>query len=160
MRADLHHYHGVHLDDALDRVPAVTLAQWIRHLPEDSATARAEAGDMAGWTLLASNVADLLDLLTYWVTSEYVGRTTDPDDPEVKAERKRRKAAGLRPPPVPLVQPVAHRPPSLAAQYQQRFEQMVEQFRDYRGPDRPADADQGPGRRMVSSDDFDAALGL
>lgn len=137
------------------------LSQYIRHLPAGSATARAEAGDMAGWSLHASNVADILDLLTYLVTSDYVAKTTDPDDPEVKAEAKRRKTAGLKPPPLPLVQPVAHRPPSLAAQYQHQFDGLVEMFRGYRGPSRAGGPDeQGPGKRLVSSDDFDAALGL
>lgn len=131
----------------------------MRNLPPGSATARAEAGDLADWSLLASNVADLVDLMTFWLTAEYVKWTTDPDDPEVKAEQKRRKAAGIKPPPIPLVQPVAHRPPSLAAQYERRFVELAEEFRTT-APAGPAARDEQGSKRWVSSDEFDILLGI
>ncbi|MFC9786430.1 hypothetical protein [Rhodococcus sp. NPDC127528] len=59
----------------------------------------------------SENLAMLVDRHDYWLNSEYSTWTTDPDDPEVKAERARRKRAGLKPPPRPLLIPVACRTP-------------------------------------------------
>lgn len=62
----------------------------------------------------SENVAMLVDRDDFWLNSEYAQWTTDPDDPEFKAERALRKKQGIKPPATPLLRPVAHRPPKLA----------------------------------------------
>jgi len=52
----------------------------------------------------------LLDRDDYWLNSEYAQWTTDPDDPEVKRAREERKRSGVKPPPTPVIAPVALRP--------------------------------------------------
>jgi hypothetical protein len=146
-------------------VPAITLAQLIRQLPPGSATGRAEMGDMADWSLIATNLADLVDLMSYWLRSEYTKWTTDPDDPEVKKMLERRKKAGQRPPPVPLVEPVAARPPSLAKLYQQQYAELLEYYGEKLTPAAALakdgeGLDLGHGKRLVTSDVFDAMLGI
>ncbi|MEJ6013291.1 hypothetical protein WG936_05500 [Corynebacterium sp. H127] len=66
---------------------------------------------MWGWH--EENIAKLVDRLDYWLNSEYSSWNTDPDDPELKAEQARRKKLGIKPPPLPLLQPVAARPQAL-----------------------------------------------
>lgn len=56
----------------------------------------------------------LVDRLDYWLTSEYTSWITDPDDPEVKRRRAEQKRAGVKPPPQPMITPVAHRPKRVA----------------------------------------------
>lgn len=118
---------------------------------------RAELGDLWDWNHLAANMADLVDLMTYWLQSEYAKWTYDPEDPDNKraeAERRRRR---IKPPPIPLVRPVAHRPPSVAQSYEKAYAQLVEQF----GAPAAGQADDGPaGKQWLSSDEFDQALGL
>lgn len=53
----------------------------------------------------------LVDRDDYWLNSEYASWTSDPDDVEAKAERDRRKKAGIKPPPLPVLPPVACRGP-------------------------------------------------
>jgi hypothetical protein len=108
---------------------------------------------------MASNLAELVDLMHYWLHSEYAKWITDPEDPQVKAEADRRKRAGIKPPPMPLIMPVAHRPPSLAEQYRKQYEQLVSQYGDR--PDAPLDPHNLPkGKHWVSSELFDMALGI
>lgn len=52
----------------------------------------------------------LIDRIDYTINSEYADRITDPNDPKLKAERDRRDALGIKPPPLPLIPPVALRP--------------------------------------------------
>ncbi|MDU0478393.1 hypothetical protein QVA66_03960 [Staphylococcus chromogenes] len=66
---------------------------------------------MWGWH--EENIAKLVDRMDYWLNSEYSSWNADPDDPELKAERARRKKLGIKPPPLPLLQPIAARPPHL-----------------------------------------------
>ena len=56
----------------------------------------------------------LVDRLDYWLNSEYTSWVTDPDDPEVKRRRAEQKRAGVKPPPQPMITPVAHRPKRVA----------------------------------------------
>ncbi|WP_418346166.1 hypothetical protein [Rhodococcus pyridinivorans] len=56
----------------------------------------------------------LVDRENYWLNSEYASWVTDPNDREVKEERLRRQRLGIKPPPMPLLPPVALRPPDLA----------------------------------------------
>lgn len=130
--------------------PASDFADAVKHLPPDSATHRAELGDLWDWNHLAANVADLVDLMTYWLHSEYAKWIHDPEDPATKraeAERKRKK---IKPPSEPLIQPVAHRPPSVAGKYAEQYLTRLSEL----GPSAGAEP------RWMSSDAFDAALGL
>lgn len=113
----------------------------IRKLPPDSQLAREELGDLADWGQLQENVARLVDLMTAWLNYEYASWTADPD--EVAAARKR----GRRPPPVPLVPPVAARPRSLHDRLAEQHTALVGEY----------DVDPG-APRMVSEEEFDALL--
>lgn len=62
------------------------------------------------WPDHSENLAMLVDRLDYWLNSEYTSWVTDPDDPEVKRRRAEQKRAGIKPPPQPMITPVAHRP--------------------------------------------------
>ncbi|SUA47206.1 Uncharacterised protein [Nocardia africana] len=68
----------------------------------------------------SENIARLVDRLDYAATWEYIGDTTDPDDPEIKREREARKAAGIKPPPRPIFAPVALRDPDVTAELAER----------------------------------------
>lgn len=104
---------------------------------------------MADWGHLAENVARLVDIMNAWLTYEYASWTADPD--EVEAQRKARKKSGIKPPPFPLIQPVASRPRSL----QERLvDEYVEQAADFRLPV------QETGSKLITSDEFDTLLEL
>jgi hypothetical protein len=74
----------------------------------------------------SENLAMLVDRDDYWLNSEYSQWVTNPDDPEVKAERARRLKEGIKPPPTPLLRPVAHRPTELAAKLWEKYGAEVE----------------------------------
>lgn len=84
---------------------------------------------------------------SFWVNQEYTKAITDPDDPAVK------KAAKRKPPPIPLIPPVAHRPPSVAERYRAAYESLLTQFGNP-GEEAPV------GKHWVTSDEFDTYLGL
>ncbi|MCK8671008.1 hypothetical protein M1M07_07735 [Rhodococcus sp. HM1] len=73
----------------------------------------------------SENLAMLVDRENYWLNSEYSSWVTDPDDPAVKAERARRKKQGIRPAPVPILPPVALRPPDLAELRNSQYEEAI-----------------------------------
>lgn len=74
---------------------------------------------------MAANIAYLVDLLSYKVHADYQQWITDPDDPAVKAAVEARRRAGIKPPPAPLVPPVAVRPRSVAAEHEAAYQQLV-----------------------------------
>lgn len=82
------------------------------------------------WTYTDENLALLVDRLDYWLGSEYAGWVTDPDDPEVKKARAERKKSGVKPPPVPLIIPVAKRPPKHAQAARDRVERLREHYQN------------------------------
>lgn len=116
----------------------------IRKLPADSALAREEAGDVADWSMLNANLARLLDLMEYWLTSEYSRWVTDPA--ELRRQQARNQRDGIRPPPFPLIEPVAVRPASVHAEHVAVFEAFREQF--------------SRGRRAATREEFDQARGI
>lgn len=96
---------------------------------------------MADWGDLAENVARLVDLLDFYITHQYAQWTADPD--EVAAARRSRR----KPPPFPLIRPVAARPPSL---HERLAESHAARASEYLvDPLAP---------RMVSDDEFDAII--
>jgi hypothetical protein len=106
-------------------MPAVDVVSLIRKLPLDSATVRESLGDMADWDAHKENTARLLEVIAYRLELEWVDRTTDPDDPEVKRERVAAKRAGKKPPERPIVPPVALRPRELAEQRAREYADLL-----------------------------------
>lgn len=137
------------LREAITTWPAGDLTAAVKHLPQDSATQRAELGDRWDWGHMAANLAQLVDLWTFWLTSEYARWIHDPDDPETKRRERERKRQGIKPPPVPLVPPVAHRPPTVAAAYEEQYLHQVAEH------DQPRAV-----KELVSSEEFDRIFGL
>ena len=78
------------------------------------------------WGPHEENTARLLEAQSYALEFEYADRTIDPDDPAVKAERAKNKRR--KPPPHPIVPPVAFRPKKYA---DERMAEYVEQISKY-----------------------------
>jgi hypothetical protein len=105
---------------------------------------------LSHWGPHEENTALLLEHQAYALELTWADRITDPDDPAVKRDRARAKKAGIKPPPHPLIPPVAHRPDSLAARRLREYLDAVEQYR----------AGPPPEVKYLSSSDFDRELGL
>ena len=74
------------------------------------------------------NIAMLVDREHYYLESEYSSWITDPNDPQVKAERMQRKRRGEKPPPHPLIYPVAQRAPELAQRHLAEFQRAADRY--------------------------------
>lgn len=142
--ADMRRYYGVSLNDALNTWTGKDLSSAVRNLPPDSATVRAELGDLWDWNHLAANMAELVDLMHFWLNSEYNRWIYDPDDPE----NKRREKSKRKPPPQPLIPPIAYRPPSVALTRLEAYAEQVAQF----------SGDPSSSEKWVTSDEFDSYL--
>lgn len=125
----------------------------VQALPPSSALARDELGDTWDWNHLAANMAELVDLMHFWLHSEYAKWIYDPESPEAKAEAKRRKP---KPPSSPIIPPVAHRPPSVAEKYIENYLDRVQLVGDVKSVSPQAIA----GKRAVTSAEFDQVLQL
>lgn len=77
----------------------------------------------------SENLAMIVDRLEFLNTFGYVTDVTDPDDPEVKKERALRERHGIKPPPLPILAPIALRPPELAEALAQRYREAQEPYR-------------------------------
>ncbi|NCL75690.1 hypothetical protein [Rhodococcus sp. YH1] len=66
-----------------------------------------------------------VDRIDYWLTSEYRSWITDPNDPQVKQEREMQRRSGRRPPPMPLIPPVALRPADIAELRRRQYADAV-----------------------------------
>lgn len=88
----------------------------------------------SGWGLHEENTALLLETITAQLDWGWADRTIDPDDPEVQAEQKKRK--GHKPPPHPILRPVALRP---AKEADERFKSYVDELEKYLVPVKPVD---------------------
>lgn len=131
-------------------MPAVDFVSLVQQLVSTSGTAlrRKLLGDEAEWGAHEENTARLLDLTEHQVQAQWTDRITDPDDAEVRRERLEAKRNGIKPPPTPLILPLALRPEKVA---ERRFNEYVE-----------AAAKLIPKRekKSVTTSEFDAALGL
>lgn len=99
------------------------------------------------WSDQDENLAMLVDRLDYWLNSEYRSWVTDPDDPEVKRERARRKREGIKPPADPVIFPVAHRPPHVHAK-------LMRKLLEAHKKEEPTTVKKSGGRRFGSLSDL------
>lgn len=132
-------------------MPAIDLASRVKRLARNR---HSELADLltdgeAEWGPHEENTAELLEVQSYLLELAWVDRTTNPDDPEVKAERRKAEASGIKPPKRPLVPPIAHRPKKLA---EQRFEDYLSKLAEANTPERI--------REQLDSDEFDRRLRL
>lgn len=132
-------------------MPAVDLPGMVRQLAATPGTAvrRELLGELAEWGPHEENTARLLDVLAYDLDWRWGQGVIDPDDPDVKRERAEAKRAGVKPPPHPLIPPVAHRPTGVA---EQRLNEYLERVTEYATPKERS--------HSVSRAAFDAAHGL
>jgi hypothetical protein len=121
----------------------------LRHI-RDSALYDLLSDGLSHWGPHEENTALLLEAQHYALELIWADRTTDPDDPKLKRERVQAKRAGIKPPPHPLIPPVAHRPDTLALQRLQEYLDALEKYRA--GPE--------PEVKYLTSSDFDRELGL
>jgi hypothetical protein len=121
----------------------------IRKLPKDSALAREEAGPWGDWDAHKENTARLLEIEAYKLELAWIDRTTDPDDREVKLERLAAERAGIKPPPHPMVPPIAMRPHEIG---QQRLQEYLDEAASFRTPVKE--------KIQVSTSEFDRLMDL
>ena len=99
----------------------------------------------------SENLAMLVDREDFSLNGEYVDRITDPNDPEVKADIARRKAAGIKPPPIPVLPPIGLRDPEVTEARRAYNTAVLEKF----STTNTDSAYRRPGVR-ASADDFKA----
>lgn len=106
------------------------------------------------WTRTDENIARLVDREDYWLNSEYAQWTHDPDDPEAKRRAAERKLRGIKPPPTPILFPVAARPTALHIELALAANEQAEHH------DLPRTAPgEGTGSRKMSIREFQAMRG-
>ncbi|MBF6515517.1 hypothetical protein IU421_14690 [Nocardia cyriacigeorgica] len=76
----------------------------------------------------SENLAMLVDRADFLNNFGYVSGTTDPDDPDVKRERAERLKHGIKPPPMPILAPVAQRPPEITAELIERYRKAQQPY--------------------------------
>lgn len=101
------------------------------------------------WGPHQENTARLFEVQSYQLELDWVSRTVDPDDPEVKRERLEAERNNVKPPKHPIVPPIALRPPEWA---DERIASYMEEITAQMVPARES--------QLVGTDEFDAALGL
>lgn len=148
--SDFRRYYQLDLRKALTEMPACDLVALVKKLPSDSALVREESGAWADWDAHKENTARLLEVMAYQLELDWIDRTTDPDDPEVKRERAIAKRDGIKPSEHPIVPPVAMRPHDLA---EERAEQYVELLAAQR-------AKTAPQPQVSNRAAFEAAWGM
>jgi hypothetical protein len=133
-------------------MPAVDFVAYVHRLTRirDAALYDLLSDGLSHWGPHEENTALLYEHQAYALELLWSDRTADPDDPAVKRERAQAKRAGIKPPPHPLIPPVAHRPDSLA---EQRLREYLDQVQQYR-------AGPPPEVKYLTSNDFDRELGL
>ncbi|AON97383.1 tail assembly chaperone [Gordonia phage Nyceirae] len=78
------------------------------------------------WTETDENAATLLDVQNFWLELEYVKSTTTPA--EAKAAERDAKSNKRKAPPLPVIRPVAYRPPAAHAAAVRRYEALLEKY--------------------------------
>ncbi|BAD56382.1 hypothetical protein [Nocardia farcinica] len=101
----------------------------------------------------SENLAMLVDRCDFDTTFGYVSAVTDPDDPQVKAERARRLKYGIKPPPTPILPPVAQRPPEIT-------DLLIARFREAQKPYQiPDQRSSGPKSKLAQLNQARAQAG-
>jgi hypothetical protein len=113
----------------------------------DSALRRELLGEEAEWGPHEENTARLLEVQAYALDWQWQRETVDPDDPKVRRERMEAKRNGIKPPPRPLIPPVAARPSGMA---EKRLTEYLEQVSAHLSPKAT--------RRMVSIEEFNELI--
>jgi hypothetical protein len=147
--ADFRRYYQLDLRTAFRELPAIELVSLIRKLPRESALAREESGAWSDWDAHKENTARLLEIEAYTLDLSWADRTIDPNDRAVKLERLQAERAGIKPPPHPMIPPIAMRPHELG---EQRLQEYLDGVAAYRAPQREA--------LHVSSSEFDRLMDL
>jgi hypothetical protein len=101
------------------------------------------------WGPHEENTARLLEAQAYRLELDWADRTVDPNDDETRRARAQAKRDGIKPPPHPMVPPVALRPPKLA---EQAYEEFFARLEQHRTPAEPS--------AFVDRSAFDSSLGL
>ncbi|QWY82293.1 tail assembly chaperone [Gordonia phage Phishy] len=78
------------------------------------------------WTEADENAATLLDVQNFWLELEYVKATTTPA--EAKAAERDAKSNKRKAPPLPVIRPIAYRPPAAHAAAVRRYEALLEKY--------------------------------
>jgi hypothetical protein len=133
-------------------MPALDLVAYVHRLTRirDAALYDLLSDGLSHWGPHEENTALLLEAQAYALELAWSDRITDPDDPALKRERAQAKRAGIKPPPHPLIPPVAHRPDSLA---ERRLREYIEAVEAYR-------AGPPPVVKYLTSSEFDRELGI
>lgn len=121
----------------------------IRKLPRESALAREESGAWSDWDAHKENTARLLEIEAYKLDLAWADRTVDPDDREVKLERLAAQRAGIKPPPHPMIPPIAMRPHEIR---EQRLQEYLKEAAAFRAPKRE--------KLHVGTSEFDRLMNL
>jgi hypothetical protein len=131
---------------------AVDLVAHVHRLTRirDSALYDLLTDGLAHWGPHEENTALLLEAQVYALELVWADRITDPDDPAVKRDRLKAKRAGIKPPPHPLIPPIAHRPDSLAERRLHEYLEAIERYQ----------AGPPPEVKYLTSNEFDRELGL
>lgn len=111
--------------------------------------AREESGAWADWDAHKENTARLLEIESYKLELAWSDRTLDPNDKDVKRERLAAERAGIKPPPHPMVPPIAMRPHEIG---EQRLQEYLDVVAKYGAPARE--------KLQVNTSEFDRLMGL
>lgn len=76
------------------------------------------------WTRQDENQAQLVDIMSYWLNAEYAKWTTDPEEAKELAKRDDKP----KPPPFPIIEPVAQRPPAVHAAALKQYQELLEKY--------------------------------
>lgn len=103
-------------------------------------------GDRAEWGADEENRARMLEVDTYRLELEWIDRTTDHDDPQVRRQMLQAKREGIKPPARPIIPPAALRPNDLA---EERMREWIEQLEGIAPK---------PSKEVVTLEEFDRVI--
>lgn len=133
---------------AWNTYPGIDIVAMVRRLVDirGSALRNLLLGDDAEWGPDEENRARQLEVQSYSLELDWAEHTTDPNDPEVIRARLEAKRRGERPPPRPIVPPVALRPADVA---ERRWQAYLEELRQHAPK---------PAKQLVTLAEFDSVI--